>query len=44
MSDIPKREFKYRGFLSHRAVDAHQAEWLHRKLEEYVVPRALVGT
>ena len=44
MSSIPKPEFKYRAFLSYRSADARQAEWLHRKLEEYVVPRALVGT
>lgn len=35
---------QYRAFLSYRAVDARQAEWLHRKLEAYVVPRSLVGT
>lgn len=37
-------EFAYRAFLSYRAADAHQAAWLHRKLEEYMVPRALAGT
>ena len=37
-------QFKYRAFLSYRSVDARQAEWLHRKLEAYVVPRSLVGT
>ncbi len=36
--------FKYRAFLSYRNADARQAEWLHRTLEGYVVPRALVGT
>lgn len=36
--------FKFRAFLSYRASDVKQAEWLHRKLEEYVVPRSLVGT
>lgn len=36
--------FKYKAFLSYRNADARQAEWLHRTLEEYVVPRALVGT
>jgi hypothetical protein len=44
MSVSPEREFKYRAFLSYRAADARQAEWLHRKLEEYLVPRDLVGT
>jgi hypothetical protein len=37
-------EFEYRAFLSYRNADARQAEWLHRKLEGYLVPRALVGT
>lgn len=44
MSGAPEEKFKYRSFLSYRAADARQAEWLHRKLEEYVVPRALTGT
>lgn len=35
--------FKYRAFLSYRTADARQAEWLHQRLEAYVVPRALVG-
>ncbi|MEO8368402.1 MAG: SUMF1/EgtB/PvdO family nonheme iron enzyme [Candidatus Solibacter sp.] len=43
MSGIPEPEFKYRAFLSYRSTDARQAEQLHRKLEEYAVPRALVG-
>jgi hypothetical protein len=44
MSGPPEREFKYRAFLSYRAADAHQAKWLHRKLEEYLVPRPVSGT
>lgn len=36
--------FTYSAFLSYRGADAHQAAWLHRTLEEYVVPRALAGT
>ncbi len=44
MNSNGEGEFKYRAFLSYRSADARQAEWLHRKLEEYVVPRALVGT
>jgi WD40 repeat protein len=35
--------FRYRAFLSYRTLDRKQAEWLHRKLERYRVPRALVG-
>lgn len=42
--DVGGGAFAYRAFLSYRAADARQAAWLHRKLEEYVVPRALVGT
>jgi len=41
---VPQVEFAYRAFLSYRAADARQAAWLHRKLEEYRVPRALVGS
>lgn len=45
MSDEPKSaQFKYRAFLSYRNADVRQAEWLHKTLEGYVVPRALVGT
>jgi hypothetical protein len=33
MSSNGEIEFKYRAFLSYRAADARQAEWLHRKLE-----------
>ncbi len=40
----PQLEFNYRAFLSYRAADARQAAWLHRRLETYIVPRALVGT
>ena len=34
---------RYRAFLSYRSADRKQAEWLHRKLEGYRVPRGLVG-
>ena len=45
MSDQTLDEpLKYRAFLSYRTSDARQAAWLHKKLEEYVVPRSLVGT
>src|SRR5579871_1727097 len=44
MSSSPEQGFQYRAFLSYRSADARQAEWLHRKLEGYVVPRALVGS
>jgi hypothetical protein len=34
---------RYRAFLSYRSRDRKQAEWLHRKLESFRIPRALVG-
>lgn len=34
---------RYRAFLSYRSVDRKHAEWLHRKLETYRIPRRLVG-
>jgi len=36
--------FKYKAFLSYRNADSRQAVWLHKALEEYVVPRSLAGT
>jgi Thoeris protein ThsB, TIR-like domain len=44
VSDPDDRKFPYKAFLSYRASDAKQAEWLHRVLEQYVAPQALVGT
>jgi formylglycine-generating enzyme required for sulfatase activity len=44
MTDKVGPEFKYKAFLSYRNADGRQAAWLHKRLEEYVVPRALVGT
>lgn len=37
-------QFKYKAFLSYRNADSRQAAWLHKTLEEYVVPRSLAGT
>jgi formylglycine-generating enzyme required for sulfatase activity len=34
---------RYRAFLSYRTSDKKQAEWLHRKIENYRVPRQLIG-
>lgn len=36
-------DFCYRAFLSYRSADRKQAERLHRRLEAYRTPRALVG-
>jgi eukaryotic-like serine/threonine-protein kinase len=36
--------FKYRAFISYSHTDKAWAEWLHRRLERYRVPRYLVGT
>lgn len=36
-------ERQYWAFLSYSHEDRHSAEWLHRSLETYVVPRRLVG-
>ncbi len=44
LSAHPEQDFKYRAFLSYRTADTRQAAWLHRSLEQYVVPRQLVGT
>jgi hypothetical protein len=35
--------FKYEAFISYSHADARSAAWLHRALERYHVPRALVG-
>ncbi len=46
MSDIPKSAgpFKYKAFLSYSHRDAVWGGWLHKALEEYRIPRRLVGT
>ncbi|MEM6901536.1 MAG: toll/interleukin-1 receptor domain-containing protein, partial [Pseudomonadota bacterium] len=36
-------EFKYKAFLSYSHEDRRWANWLHRRLETYRVPRRLVG-
>jgi WD40 repeat protein len=35
--------YKYWGFLSYSHADERWAQWLHRAIERYTVPRALVG-
>ena len=36
-------ESKYRAFLSYSHEDKTWADWLHKALERYVVPKRLVG-
>jgi WD40 repeat protein len=43
-ADLPsRRTFKYWGFISYAREDEASAEWLHRSLERYRIPRRLVG-
>lgn len=44
MADDADRDFKYRAFLSYRSSDSKLAHRVHRSLEHYRVPSALVGT
>lgn len=44
MSDPPASNFAYRAFLSYSHRDEAWADWLHKALEAYRVPRRLVGT
>ncbi|HEY2884649.1 MAG TPA: toll/interleukin-1 receptor domain-containing protein [Rhizomicrobium sp.] len=37
-------DFKYRAFISYSHVDKKWADWLHKALEQYRVPKRLVGT
>lgn len=40
----PEKALPYFAFLSYRSSDDRIARWLHSKLEQYRVPRSLVGT
>ena len=37
-------EFRYIAFLSYSHRDREIAEWLHRELETYRVPKRMIGT
>ncbi len=37
------QEYKYWGFISYSHADEKWADWLHKSLETYVVPKQLVG-
>ena len=41
---IEMREYRYWAFISYSHVDETWANWLHRGIETYKVPRPLVGT
>lgn len=41
--DMPAPGFKYRAFISYSHQDAAAADWVHKAVERYRVPRALVG-
>jgi MTH538 TIR-like domain (DUF1863) len=38
------REFKYKAFISYSHRDRQTAEWLHRSLENYQIPKQLIGS
>jgi hypothetical protein len=39
-----KKEFKYRAFISYSHRDKATAEWLHKALENYRIPKELHGS
>jgi hypothetical protein len=38
------RQFKYKAFISYNHRDRQTAEWLHRSLENYQIPKQLIGS
>ena len=42
-SEQPTEEFKYWAFISYSHADSNWADWLHKGLETYKVPKHLVG-
>ena len=42
MRDAPK-QFKYKAFISYSHQDEKWGQWLHRSIEKYRVPKAIVG-
>ena len=38
------REFKYKAFISYSHRDRQTAEWLHQSLENYQIPKQLIGS
>src|ERR1700756_61273 len=43
MPNDGRDQFKYWAFISYSSKDTKQAVWLHRQLENFRMPRALVG-
>jgi hypothetical protein len=41
--DLPTRSFRYRAFISYSRQDRRAAEWIHSGIENYRVPKELVG-
>src|SRR5580658_1132568 len=41
---MPPEGFKYRAFLSYSHHDRRVAEWLHRSIENYRIPKPLIGS
>src|SRR5262245_54489182 len=40
---IPSQRFRYRAFITYSRHDRRTAEWLHRSIESYRIPKDLVG-
>src|SRR5918912_815412 len=43
VESLPRLQTHYYAFLSYSHKDKELADWLHRELEKYRVPRALAG-
>jgi MTH538 TIR-like domain (DUF1863) len=41
--DLPTRSFRYRAFISYSRQDRRAAEWIHNGIENYRIPKKLVG-
>jgi hypothetical protein len=41
--DLPTQSFRYRAFISYSRQDRRAAEWIHSGIENYRVPKELVG-
>jgi len=40
---MPRKDYKYKAFISYSHQDKKWGDWLHRALETYRVPKGLVG-
>ena len=41
--DLPPRSFRYRAFISYSRHDRRAAQWVHNGIENYRIPKELVG-